>query len=180
MPNASIYLCQVDSVLSIDDPILDDLFRRLEIDNNRVGISRYGWRNALDRLLEMQNCPAALERAETLHVDIFIHRNREPLNPPSELLGLFALVLDSMPNLGTIIWDMPCEQTPLFGEALAARNSKLPSIRSLSVGPFSEYLVPLCPNVDTLTYSPKEWHCDWKVKSGRPPPRELLVKAGSS
>jgi len=103
MPNASIYLCQVDSVLSIDDPILDDLFRRLEIDNNRVGISRYGWRNALDRLLEMQNCPAALERAETLHVDIFIHRNREPLNPPSELLGLFALVLDSMPNLRTII-----------------------------------------------------------------------------
>src|ERR1700761_3247148 len=33
-----------------------DLFDNLEIDNNRVGISRPGWPNALERLGEMTRC----------------------------------------------------------------------------------------------------------------------------
>lgn len=36
-----------------------DLFHRLEINNARAGVSRYGWKNARDRLNEMKVCPRA-------------------------------------------------------------------------------------------------------------------------
>lgn len=178
-PNIAAHLCQVDPAFNINNDIPHDLFQRLEIDNHRVGIRRYGWRNALDRLRELRDCPGALEGVETLDVDIFIHKGREPLNPPSALLDLLVDILASMPNLRAIRWDMSCEQTPLFREVFTTRNVKLPSVQNLTAGPYSEYLVPLCPNLEALAYSPNAYYCDWNVRHGRPCPRELLIKASA-
>ncbi|GAB1319319.1 hypothetical protein MFIFM68171_09529 [Madurella fahalii] len=176
-PDVAAYLCQVDPAFYIDNAIPPNLFQRLEINNNRAGIDRYGWGNALERLREIQSCPPALEGVETLDVDIFVHEGQEPENPSLDFVNLLADVLTSMPNLRAIVWDMPCKQTPLFGEAFTSRDLKLRSVRNLTAGPFSEYLVPLCPNLETVTYSPKAWHCDWHVRRERPCPRELLIKA---
>jgi len=187
-PNVAAYLCGVDPpLLSLGDTNLTippDLFHRLEINNNRAGIHRYGWRNAHDRLVEMRSCTAALQGVEKLDVDIYVHEGREPDSPSRETIELFAEVLESMTNLSSVIWDMPCKQTPRFGEVFTAARGggmgmKLATVRELTVGPFSEYLVPLCPNLMTIAYSRKSWHCDWTVERERGDSRELLVRAAA-
>jgi hypothetical protein len=139
--------------------IPSDLFENLEIDNNRGGISRPGWPNALERLGEMQRCPRALKQVETLNVDIYVHsgpysnqylRALEPSQPSEQLLTLFGDVLEAMSNLQTLKWGIGKEYTHFFEEAFTSRNLSLPSIKHLEPGPSSQYLVSMCPNLERL------------------------------
>jgi len=178
-PDVAHYLCQVDAAFNIDNEIPHDLFHRLEINNNRAGTNRLEWSDALRRLREIQTCGAALEGVKKLELDIYVYDGREPHDPSSELLGAFLDVLASMVNVKTIVWDMPCEQTQVFGEAFITRELRLPSVETLILGPFSEYMVALCPNLNSLAYSLEAWHCDWQWRRGKPCPKKLLIKAAA-
>ena len=136
-----------------------DVFDNLEIDNNREGISRPGWPNALERLGEMKRCPRALNQVKTLDVTIFVHSGKycdwylkslEPSQPPEQLLTLFGDVLESMTNLTTLNWGIDKEDAHYFEAAFKSRNLTLPSIKTLVPGPWSEYLVSMCPNLERL------------------------------
>jgi hypothetical protein len=171
LPNAEAFLCsgpnseskestgKETATYGVELEIPPDLFVALEIDNNRVGISRPGWPNALERLGEMRRCPRALNQVKTLEVDIFVHEGKyvdqvlkilEPSQPPKQLLTLFGEVLESMTNLETLKWGIRKEDTHFFEEAFKARNLTLPSIKHLEPGPSSHYLVGMCPNLETL------------------------------
>lgn len=171
LPNAEAFLCfnpgvKASEFAETNHEILGegleippDLFDKLEIDNNRAGISRPGWPNALERLGEMNRCPRALQHAKSLYVDIFAHTGKytdlqmkilEPAQPPEELLVLFGDVLESMTSLETLKFNIPKDFTDLFGEAFQSRNLTLQSITHLEPGPSSHYLVPMCPNLETL------------------------------
>lgn len=167
LPNAESFLCfKVGSELPEEDthsyeelktPL--DIYHTLEINNNRAGVSRPGWPNALERLHEMKRCPRALEEVKTLSVDIFVHEGKftdkimralEPSGPPKPLFSIFGDVLESMTNLERLNWYIPKEHTDVFGEAFRSRNLVLPSIKHLEPGPSSQYLVNMCPNLETL------------------------------
>ncbi len=139
--------------------IQNDLFYELEINNNRAGISRPGWPNALERLGEMKTCQRALSQVKTLEVDIYVHEGEyqdtflkflEPSQPPEQLLNLFGDVLESMTNLEQLKWGLRKEDTHLFEEAFKSRNLTLPSVKSLEPGPSSHYMVDMCPNIEKL------------------------------
>ncbi|EPE34441.1 hypothetical protein GLAREA_10135 [Glarea lozoyensis ATCC 20868] len=149
LPNAEAFLCTelLDGTSGLEIP--PDLFDRLEVDNNRVGMSRPGWPNAQERLTEMSKCPRALEQVKELEINIYVYEgayselgNRllEPSYPPSQLTGLLGDVLESMKNLEKLNYHIPKEYTRLFGGAFQARKLVLPSVKHLAPGPWSHYL----------------------------------------
>lgn len=76
LPDPKHAVCSLDSSLRFPNsssPLTypSDLFRYLEIDNNRGGVDRAGWSNAVSRLKEMTDCPAALQDVEAFKVEIF-------------------------------------------------------------------------------------------------------------
>jgi len=171
LPNAEVFLCSTPDTKSDEAKekettlfgeqleIPPDLFDKLEIDNNRAGVSRPGWPNAFERLSEMKRCQRALNQVKTLEVNIYVHsgkysdwylRSLEPLQPPEQLLTLFGDVLESMTSLETLRWGIGKEDTHFFEEAFKSRNLTLPSVKHLAPGPFSEYLVGMCPNLERL------------------------------
>jgi hypothetical protein len=171
LPNAEAFLCSSPDLESrgsagtkpgttieeFEVPL--DLFNNLEINNNRWGISRPGWANALERLGEMQRCPRALNQVKTLDVGIYIHDSKysdlhlkilEPSQPPAKLLDLFGDVLQTMRNLETLKWGIPSKHTHFFESTFKSRELTLPSIKHLEPGLSSHYMVAMCPNLDRL------------------------------
>jgi hypothetical protein len=171
LPNAEAFLCSGPDTKSNEAREIEtetwgaeleippDLFDNLEINNNRAGISRPGWPNALERLGEIKRCQRALNQVKTLEVDIYVHCEKysdkylkilEPSQPPEQLLTLFGDILESMTNLETLKWGIRKEDTHFFEEAFKSRNLTLPSIKHLEPGPSSHYLVGMCPNLERL------------------------------
>lgn len=106
-------------------PPPEDLFSRLEVDNNHAGRSRPGWQNAVDRLKEILACPAALVHVKSLDVDIYAQdseRSEKYFAPTTtfirtdtgeavdvvEASALFAQLFTSAPKLERLSWNIPC------------------------------------------------------------------------
>jgi hypothetical protein len=142
-----------------------DLFRRLEIDNNRYDVNRAGWTNAVERLREMLACPAALADVQTLYVDIFVHDEslrqygspwEESWSVPEELPALFADTLASMSALDSLTWRVRGGYGHEFEETFVKRNLTLPSMRSLK-GMACDYLIPMSPNLEAIEATEGTW-----------------------
>lgn len=143
-----------------------DLFHKLEINNNRVGISRLGWKNAAGRLREMNNCPAALQDVRHLHIDIFVHDSKysdytEDSMPPPEVPQLFAEVLSSMTSLERLDFGVSGRSSAAFEKAFAEANVTLPSVTHVQPGAYSEWLLPRCPNVEVVVAGGYFEHWSW-------------------
>ncbi|USP81294.1 hypothetical protein yc1106_08568 [Curvularia clavata] len=160
-PNVRSAICNKDSDLwtnptTPDRALPSDLLERISIDNNKYGVQRYGWKNAVDRLKELKDCPAALESAIDFYIDIFVydtkhHKHKEDTLPPKELPHLFADVLYKMPRLETLRWGIRPESTDSFNAAFLKANVTLPKLKNLVAGGYSEWLIPRCPNLERLT-----------------------------
>lgn len=130
-----------------------DLFKYLRIDNNRAGVDRPGWKNALLRLKEMLDCPAALHDVEDFNVQIWISDGSygigfsESSQPPTELPRLFIERLRSMPRLQKLEWNTFSNGNDVFQEAFRKANLTLPSVRHLVPAMYTDFLVGMCPAV---------------------------------
>jgi hypothetical protein len=145
-----------------------DLFARINIDNNKAGISRQGWKNAAARLEELKICPAALEDATELYVDIYVHDSmyadfseRESTMPPSSLPKMFVDTVASIPFLERLSFGVSARSTPAFEAAFAEANITLPSIKYLVPGAYSEWLIPRCPNLKFVQAGSYFDHWSW-------------------
>jgi hypothetical protein len=196
-PGVGSALCSSPPNSTLGDEISpEDLFRHLLINNNVVDPEqeRYGWANAVSRLREMRNCTVALASAESLLVEVFRYNGRpwkqwwerdmiEPPNPPAELMPLAVDVLDAMPRLGKIEWQVPVSAAADFEAAIAAQNPTLPSIRHLSLSGRFESLVPRCPNLTSFTtmvgYS-RSWDDRSSVSNNQSPQQALVAAVASA
>jgi hypothetical protein len=201
VPNVRELLCNPESIQvsapGFPDPIPipNDIFSSLHVDNNRAGISRLGWNNALHRLREIQACPAALRTCESLKVDIYRHGGSEwdntwePATPPAELPGLFADVVSQMPKLKKLDWVRPSDSgedgfqvgttVSSFVKGFAERNLTLPAVEHLLLGPGCESFVGMCPNLTTLeTGGGLAWP-HWYSWSNETDPYMALVRAAA-
>ncbi|KAI0445489.1 hypothetical protein F4803DRAFT_548213 [Xylaria telfairii] len=164
LPDAGSYLCSQSQASTTDITenglnVPHDLFEYLEINNNRAGINRPGWPNALLRLQEIHSCPAALSQVKTFYTDIYVYRSRyddldkrvlESHQPPKEVLDLFVDVLGNMTNLETLKWKIPASDASYLEEHFAERGLVLPSVRRLEPGSMTPFIVRTCPNITTL------------------------------
>ncbi|PVH95932.1 hypothetical protein DM02DRAFT_731511 [Periconia macrospinosa] len=131
-----------------------DLLARIHIENNS-GSSCFGWKNAVERLKEIIDCPAALQHVRTLHIYIYVHDTeystfKENSLPPKELPQLLAEALSQMPNLTTLHWGIPPKSTHLFEAAFTKADIMLPSVKRIIPAAYSEWIVRRCPNLEFL------------------------------
>ncbi|QIX01684.1 hypothetical protein AMS68_007201 [Peltaster fructicola] len=133
-----------------------DLFRYLEIDNNRYQVNRPGWKNAELRLREMLACPAALHDVEHFRLSCYVSDGSygigwpEPSKPPGIVLDLFVQALTSMPNLRKLEWDTFEKGHEEFRQAFAKAKLRLPSVTQLRLAPSADFLVDACVNTQDL------------------------------
>lgn len=143
-----------------------DLLARINIDNNKYGVSRFGWKNAAERLREIKNCPAALRDVMILHVNVYVYESKfdtwtESSLPPKELPHLFAEVLSQLPNLETLHWGISLKSAHLFEAAFAEANVILSSVKHIIPAAYSEWLVRRCPNLESLRAGSFFDHASW-------------------
>ncbi|KAK2771137.1 hypothetical protein CKAH01_14501 [Colletotrichum kahawae] len=154
-----------------------DLFHRLEIDNNRVGIDRYGWTNARNRLLEMKDCPRALEEVRELKVDIFAHRG-EPVLPPGELPGLFAEVMGGMKGLRRLDWTIRgWDENAAFREEFYRQGVEMRSVEELKANMYASWIRDSTPRLRMLEVKSDDWY-DSKPEDWREFPLVWLESLG--
>ncbi|KAM7191285.1 hypothetical protein V8F20_009340 [Naviculisporaceae sp. PSN 640] len=163
-------------------PPPEDLFSRLEVDNNRAGVRRPGWQNAVDRLKEILACPAALAHVKSLDVDIYAGDSKrsemyfaptatfsrtdtgEAVNV-AEVSALFAQLFSSAPKLERLSWKIPCRYTQFFERDFDRMGVMFENIRLLKLGAFSDYMVLFAPGLESLETG-EYWPCDtWEVSS---------------
>lgn len=171
--NATEALCNAESPLRSRLPTIpDDLFKDLKVDNHDYSMrKRLGWDNARDRLLEIRSCKEALRTCQRFRVDIYRHAGGyddkwEPQEPPQDVPPTFSDVLSSMPSLQKLEWMQPSDDTSataIFESSFRERQLMLPTVTELQLGPNMHFLVPMAPNVETLTTSsgykwPFPWH----------------------
>ncbi|GKT61889.1 hypothetical protein ColTof3_09228 [Colletotrichum tofieldiae] len=141
---------------SLDIPA--DLFYKLEIDNNRVGISRYGWKNARNRLAEMKACPRALQEVQQLKIDIYVYQDSpwgilgtESRLPPKALTAMFAEVLGSMKNLKKLNYMVRgTDENAAIAKAFIDSRTELSGVEQLTVNMAAPMLIDMCPSVTCL------------------------------
>ncbi|KAK1447522.1 hypothetical protein CMEL01_09361 [Colletotrichum melonis] len=142
-----------------------DLFHRLEIRNIRAGVSRYGWKNARDRLNEIKACPRVLAEARELTVDVYVHTGMgwqtlgdtwdtltaESRLPPKFLPALFSDVMGNMKNLSKIEWMIRgVEENAAIGKAFTEDGTRLPGVKHLMSTINAPWLVDACPSLPSL------------------------------
>jgi len=197
-PNAKHLLSSLDSTLrppanaTADDFEKNkyypaDLFRKLEIDNSRYGINRPGWQNAIDRLTEILDSPAALQDVEVFVVDIYNHGYAhfweysmylDSVKMPARLPDLMAKALKSMPNLRRLEWSVKKPYVDDFASAFEDHGIHLDGVRELKVSPFSEFLVRVCPSLEILEPNRGLEPCwRWKFWEDDEDPKHILLKA---
>ncbi|KAF5498006.1 hypothetical protein CGCS363_v008439 [Colletotrichum siamense] len=127
-----------------------DLFHSLEIDNNRVGVDRYGWPNARNRFLEMKNCPRALEEVRELKVDVYSHK-AESVLPPDDLPGLFAEVMGEMKGLKKLDWTIRgWEENQAFRDEFHRQGVELRSVEELRANMYASWIREATPRLRML------------------------------
>ncbi|KAF2014231.1 hypothetical protein BU24DRAFT_423248 [Aaosphaeria arxii CBS 175.79] len=132
-----------------------DLFRKLNINNMRAGVSRPSWQNAHDRLREMRSCPAALHDVRHLRINMLVHDWEGPpyiedTMPPPEVPQLLAEVLPSMYSLEILGFGVTEASSPAFEKAFAEANVTLPSITIFRSAAHNDWLLSRCPNVKRM------------------------------
>lgn len=176
LENPKEALCSLDSPMRMhDDNTLPsypaDFFKYLEIDNNRYDVNRPGWGNALQRLTEMFECPAALHDVEYFKVAIWASDevyniiSPERVIPPARLPNLFMDVLKSMPNLTQLEWTTFGKGNKEFEQAFSKANLTLSSVHHLNFDILSSFWIALCPEVQQVhsgsrMSSPQGWALD--------------------
>lgn len=163
LDDPSSALCSLNSTIRLglhDHAVPPDLYKYLEIDNNKAGVDRPGWKNARMRLQEIRACPAALRDVEHFKVDIWVSDGRygigkaEPKKPPQDLPEIFMLVLREMTRLQELEWCTFDNGNAEFQHAFDEAGLKLPSVRKLTPAASAVFLAKSCPNVQDLR---SEW-----------------------
>lgn len=189
LDNTEQALCNLDSNLRPGNNSTwtypTDLFKKLVIDNNRVGASKVqvGWAHADARLNEILRCPAALQDVEIFEVVIWISDGKytsipadSPVPPPA-LPGLFVKALSSMPNLKTLDWETFDNGIDEFRQTFTDHALILPTVHHMRLAKHMQFLVTVCPNVEILesggSLTTRYWR-DWSKSS---PTLDLIQSA---
>jgi len=178
-PDVQKAICDKESALwrepqTPNQTLPEDLFGRLNIDNTGYGINRQGWMNAIERLREIRDCPAALNDIEHLHIRIYVYDfeysgvlMKERTLPPLGLPELFVSVLRKMPNLNRLDWGIAKPSAHSFEKAFLDANITLPSVKFLKPAAYSDWLVPLCPDLEAIQAGAFSNPFEWKRGDGK-------------
>lgn len=173
-----------------------DLFRTLQLDtkwtddvwwsdwSSCLKARKSDWKHITWQMNELRDCPAALEVVEELNVQTqvpYLESFASDVwsNPdvPVGVPDLFVDLLTSTPNLRKLDWTSFGDNDAVFRETFAKANLTLPNLRQLSHTSGTEFLVGICPAVESIDYRQSMRH--WYLKNETHPTMRLLHSLGS-
>ncbi|KAL8837028.1 MAG: hypothetical protein Q9170_002682 [Blastenia crenularia] len=125
-----------------------------------IQIGKYwSWSETLRALDSIALCEPVREYARSFRIDVRINRHiKEPEDrtargprPPSRLPRKLLEVLTGLPNLEKLTLIIPYYNPDYFREIFENANVSFPNIRTLVLGQHMEWVIALCPNVETIT-----------------------------
>ena len=78
-------------------------------------------------------------------------------SPSIVLASLLSSRLIQMTKLEKLLVDIADYNTAAFSSDMAGMNVTLPKVRSITIGPFSEFVIELCPNIESITINGYGW-----------------------
>ena len=192
---AAAQLCDVTSELWMgDQPPPVDVFADIEVSTNRKGggraaLDRSSWDAAGEALDALGKCPAALEGARRVKVDLYVSgyqeasgRFGEPEAPDEgdSVPGRVAGVLGGMKGMEELVIGVIPEYAGLFSRVMEEDGVRFAGVRKLTPGRGMEAVVGMCPNLEELVGGSYEHHWSWnyhRYLHGVPEGRVDLVRA---
>ncbi|EJD39115.1 hypothetical protein AURDEDRAFT_187555 [Auricularia subglabra TFB-10046 SS5] len=108
-----------------------------------------------------------------LHV--FVHTTTLQRRPPDGLPELLSYLLSDMRCLKHLSLDLPSYHAPLFGNQLRHDRLILRRVRNLTLAPYCEFAIYLCPNVLSVSTNER-----WVLDTRGNPAMRLFGAAGTS
>jgi hypothetical protein len=183
LDNPAETLCNPDSVERRSSAeIPRDLFKRIKVSNE--------WKlwSLIDlQLSEILDCPEALNTIEEF--DVHIDLNETSL-PPSSTLDLFVQLFIKTPQMKNLTWEGTIlkyegrEELPPspIEQHFILHNVQFPGVTTMILGPNLHFLVPMAPNLQSLSSSSDPGWGRWRRWDFPRPlgnPTLGLVKAAS-
>ena len=91
----------------------------------------------------------------TFKFDVYISNNQQ--KPPKRLTSQLAGQLGRMTGLEKLVLVIPEYHTDIFASEFISRNMSLPGVNTLAVGPFCDFALQTCPNVQTVSGNGYQW-----------------------
>lgn len=89
-------------------------------------------------------------------------------------------VLSAMPRLEKLVFVIPDYHTEWFEQAIQHAELVMPSVDALVVGPYCEFMVAVCPNVDVISTNGSRWLHSRTRYFGREHYSMKLIKAAGT
>ena len=101
--------------------------------------------------------------------------------PPKELAPALARLLARLQRVEKLVLVIPEYHTSIFSTEIANLGFRLPTVRTLVVGPLCEFAISLCPNVGTISSNGWNWlHAKAGNRSARTHTQRLIAAASEA
>ncbi|KAL8717412.1 MAG: hypothetical protein Q9225_005343 [Loekoesia sp. 1 TL-2023] len=120
---------------------------------------RWDWNRALRALNSIALCEAVCEYAKSFIIDLYIGEDRAHRGPkpPSRFPLKLLEVLTGLANLEKLTLIIPEHHTEAFRKTFEEANASFPGIRTLVLGPYMDWMIAMCPKVETISSSDWRW-----------------------
>lgn len=116
---------------------------------------RWDWLQAVRGISSMARSRSAIEHTRTFTIDIDVSGSKDPRLSSCFTIGL-ASVLLSLEKLDKLTFLLPEIDTVRFRRTFESVALSLPAVRSLVVGPYTYWIIDMCPNVQSI--ATRDWH----------------------
>jgi hypothetical protein len=113
----------------------------------------------------------------TIHLELDYKEDPEPF--AEELPHTLAKILSSISRIEKMTCIINEDRAHLFSDAFYLHNLVFPTVKKLIVGPYNDYAVKHCPNVEFLSVSDQVWLHSKKGRPDRQHSFNLIEKAGT-
>ena len=121
-----------------------------------ISIVDRGWCRTSRALQTLQKSTLAYHTTVSLSMKPFGGYGKGP-RPSTQIPRMLASSLLALPKVAKLVLDMPVYHTTFFQKAFKDRAVVLPDVETLVQGPYMEWIVAMCPNVEIIAPSGSEW-----------------------
>ena len=121
-----------------------------------VSVDESSWRRANRALKTLERSVYAYQHTRALRIELRIGHNKRARHP-KDLAPRLAKTLPAFQKLSMVMLVIPNYGGHIFQRKLEVSGVSLPSVRTLVLGPGMDWLVAICPNVETVSSSDQSW-----------------------
>lgn len=117
------------------------------------------WLQVANTVQDFSKCQALSSHTRSFRLNVWVAKQNSWIaRPPQRLPRMLADVLLGCSKLEVLVLTIPEHQTSGFATAFYSANVTLPSVKTLLLSPHMEFVVEMCPNVESISTSGYPWN----------------------